>query len=204
MATEQLEDEVLQPHIKAPVNPRPQLPQMPQHTHTLTAQPQPDQNRADHGHKPNWSHWPQCIIRIFWANTGGMSFSFHYLIVTAKMWNAYFPRSWGFCRVAVSMSECYSHHVLLPVPVCVHVSVSMCARIRISCGSDMGFGCDRRAGSSVWGRMFLSSRCTVVYWDTVCVWACVAVLLLHQTVICPVCRQWQVCTLSKLTSFYSN
>lgn len=46
MAGEQLAGEVLQPHIKEPINPRPQLPQMPQcstHTHT-------DQNRADRGH----------------------------------------------------------------------------------------------------------------------------------------------------------
>lgn len=62
-----LEGAELQPHIKAPINPRPQLPQMPQlslslalslsvsHTRvcTHTAQPQPDQNRADHGHATN-------------------------------------------------------------------------------------------------------------------------------------------------------
>lgn len=45
MATEQLEGEVLQPHIKAPVNPRPQLPQMPQRSaHTQLS---PSQTRIE-------------------------------------------------------------------------------------------------------------------------------------------------------------
>lgn len=54
--------EVLQPHIKASVNPRPQLPQMPQMPQMLgahsSAQPQPDQNRADHGLATNTSRSP--------------------------------------------------------------------------------------------------------------------------------------------------
>lgn len=49
--------EELQPHIKAPVNPRPHLPQMPQlSTHTHTSQPQSDQNRAGHGLATNPIH----------------------------------------------------------------------------------------------------------------------------------------------------
>lgn len=47
MATEQLGSEMLEPHIKAPINPRPQLPQMPQRsTHTNT-QFSPSQTRIE-------------------------------------------------------------------------------------------------------------------------------------------------------------
>lgn len=57
MAAEQLEAGVMQPHIKAPVNPRPHLPQMPQlSAHTHTAQPQSDQNRTGHGLATNPIH----------------------------------------------------------------------------------------------------------------------------------------------------
>lgn len=33
------------------------------------------------------------------------------------------------CRVEVSMSDCCSHHVLLPVRVCVTVLVYLCLRV---------------------------------------------------------------------------
>lgn len=93
MATEQLEDEVLQPHIKAPVNPRPQLPQMPQRsTHTHTAQPQPDQNRADHGLATNPTDPIDLsaslgsfeLTQVECCNVA-MSFYFLYLIITTEM-----------------------------------------------------------------------------------------------------------------------
>lgn len=43
------------------------------------------------------------------------------------------------------MSNRYQH-VLLRVRACTHASLFMCVRVlRISCGSDMGFECDRQA-----------------------------------------------------------
>lgn len=97
---------------------------------THTAQPQPVQNRADHGLATN----PTDPIDLS-ASSGSFEltqveclfpFTIWSLPLKCEMHIFCVAEGFSLCRVAVSMSECYSHHVLLPVPVCVHVPVSMC------------------------------------------------------------------------------
>lgn len=66
--------------------------------------------------------------------------------------------------------------------VCVHLSLSMCARIRISCGSDMGFGCDRRACKHAHLCGAGCSSTAEAQWFTSTLCACEHVLL-HETVM---------------------
>lgn len=106
------------------------------------AQISPSQTRIEP--QTQWSQWPRRIIWISWANAGVSSSSFFF-------WSQ-FGRNWGnlsygkshfcivLCRVALRASECFITCACLPL----HVFVSGCVCIRISCGSDMGFECDRQ------------------------------------------------------------
>lgn len=126
-------------------------------THTHTAQPQPDQNRADHGHATNptdptglsASPGSSELTQVVCCNLQCL-FTLSSVPPKCHLWEMLLLFFFALLRVslsrvAFSKSGCYSCHVLLPARVCVHAFVSMCVHIRTSCGSDMGFGCDRRA-----------------------------------------------------------
>lgn len=59
--------------------------------------------------------------------------------------------------------------------LCVHA----CVHIRISCGSDMGFGCDRRMQARLCGAGCSSTADAQWFTQTLCE--------LREAVICPVC-----------------
>lgn len=113
----------------------------------------PDQNRPDHGLATNptdpidlnTSSGSSELTQVECWNDA-FFFLRHHLIATTNPYEiAHFLHSWGFYFADLLLACQNDLHVLLPVRVCRHVFVSMCVRIRISCGSDMGFGCDRRA-----------------------------------------------------------
>lgn len=118
--------------------------------HTHTAQPQPNQNRADHGHATNLtdptglctSPGSPELTQVACFNAVASSHTRLSSADTKLMRNPYFSLKVSHCRVVLA-EFLFSPRFRTCAQACMRPC--LCVHVRTSCGSDVGFGCDRRA-----------------------------------------------------------